>query len=132
MTTSHLYSPDADHILKGHSQRPIPLAYPKNKGSRLRLWSRLGPANFRVARRSGTTRHSVAARSGVRERSSAARAASGRPWRNSQRGDSDTMKLPSTNRIPGGSEAQKIRRHAWSSKAKTVAALVDAVTSATR
>src|SRR5438067_11480855 len=95
----------------------------------------LGPAEawtFADARVSSISFNSVAALSGVRDRSSAARAASGRPWRNSQRGDSDTMKLPSTNRIPGGSETQKIRRHAWSLKAKPVAALVDAVTSATR
>src|SRR5207248_10769237 len=77
----------------------------------------LAPAEawtFSDARVSSISFNSVAARSGVRERSSAARAASGRPRRNSQRGDSDTMKLRSTTRIPGGSETQKIRRQAGS------------------
>src|ERR1019366_9120710 len=56
--------------------------------------------------------NSILACSSERERRSAARAASVFPLRNSQRGDSETMKPPMTNKIPGGSDTQKIPRHA--------------------
>src|SRR5580692_2207666 len=68
----------------------------------------------------------------VRERSRAAYAASFCPRRNSQRGDSDTTRLPSTNKIPGGSETQKILRHAVSLKAKSLAGSPRLATSWTR
>lgn len=69
---------------------------------------------------------------GGRERRSAVRAALNRPLRKSQRGDSVTKKLPTTKRIPGGMETQKICRHAWSLKAKRTAAFEARATSSTR
>src|SRR5208283_2556411 len=68
----------------------------------------------------------------VRERRSAAYAASRLPRRNSQRGDSDTMKLPITNKMPGGSETQKMLRQAVSLKAKSLAESPSLATSSTR
>ena len=48
----------------------------------------------------------------ARAQQAAVRAASGLPRRKSQRGDSATMKLPMTNRIPGGADTQKMPRQA--------------------
>src|ERR1700682_5533447 len=53
----------------------------------------------------------------VRARKSAAEAESLFPRQNSQRGDSDTMRLPITNKRPGGSDTQKMLRQAVSLKA---------------
>src|SRR5580658_2918084 len=52
---------------------------------------------------------------------SAVRASAPLPERCSQRGDSATMKLPMTNRIPGGSDTQKMLRHAVSLNARSFA-----------
>src|SRR5579863_4784547 len=57
-----------------------------------------------------------------RERRRAAYAASCFPRRSSQRGDSATIKLPITNKIPGGRETQKMPRHAVFLKSKSFAA----------
>ena len=55
------------------------------------------------------------------------------PPRKSQRGDSATMKLPMTNRIPGGRETQKIPRQAAVFKCKQAGRVAEfQATSATR
>src|SRR5438876_1073699 len=58
--------------------------------------------------------NSRSACSRLRDRSRASRAASFFPRLKSQRGDSDTNTLPTTNRRPGGIDIQKMRRHALS------------------
>src|SRR5271168_2194694 len=63
--------------------------------------------------------NSTSACSFVRERSSAAYAASLFPRRNNHRGDSDTIRLPITNKIPGGSDTQKMLRQAASLNANS-------------
>src|SRR5271170_4076790 len=74
---------------------------------------------------------SVLACSLFRERRRAAYAASRFPRRNSQRGDSDTIRLPITKRIPGGSETQKMLRQAVSLKANSFAGSPSFVTAST-
>ena len=49
---------------------------------------------------------------GVAIEAAHSRACSLRPRRKSHRGDSATNKLPTRNRMPGGIDIQKIRRHA--------------------
>src|SRR5208282_1682387 len=65
-----------------------------------------------VALVSSISRSSDCAWSLERERSNALNADSFFPLRKSQRGDSPTKKLPITKRIPGGSDTQKMPRHA--------------------
>src|SRR5271166_6149864 len=67
-----------------------------------------------------------------RERRSAFNAASFLPRWNNHRGDSATRKLPTTNRIPGGKDTQKILRHAASLYANSFAASPSFATSSTR
>src|ERR1700721_3121579 len=76
--------------------------------------------------------NSSSACSGVRERSSAMYARDLSPRLNNQRGDSERNALPITNKTPGGSENQKIRRQAWFLNEKTVAAWAFVATAATR
>src|SRR6516164_6937310 len=69
---------------------------------------------FSADESSSISRSSHCACSALRERKSAFNAASFLPPRNSHRGDSATKKLPITNKMPGGSETQKMLRHAES------------------
>src|SRR5580700_384770 len=94
-----------------------------------------GPAalfTFSVAAVSSISFNSVSACSSVRERRSAASAASFLPLRNSQRGDSATMKLPMTNKMPGGRETQKMLRQAVSLNANNLSASPSLATASTR
>jgi hypothetical protein len=75
---------------------------------------------------------SASAASAERDRRSAARASAILPFLWSHRGDSVTMKLPMTNTIPGGSDTQKMLRHAVSLKAMRRAGSPSLATSATR
>src|ERR1700722_11022907 len=78
------------------------------------------------------SRRSASACSLVRDRSSATRAASFLPRRYNQRGDSATIKLPITNKMPGGNDTQKILRQALSLNAKRRATSPSLVTSSHR
>ena len=75
---------------------------------------------------------STSACSGVRDRSSARRAASFWPRRNNHRGDSATIRLPMTKRMPGGNETQKMLRQAASLKARILSASASFDTCSTR
>src|ERR1700712_2204178 len=79
------------------------------------------PTDALAARVSSISRSSISACCSVRERSKARRAASFLPRGKTKREDSATKKLPTTKRRPGGRETQKMRRQAWSLKAKRVA-----------
>ena len=69
---------------------------------------------------------------GMRERRRAAYAPSFLPRRKSQRGDSATIRLPITNKMPGGNETQKIPRQTSFLKSKSIAASPSLATCATR
>src|ERR1700685_1840847 len=69
---------------------------------------------------------------GLRDRSRALRAASFFPRLKSQRGDSDTNTLPTTNRRPAGIDIQKMPRHALSFTRKIAACEPVRMISATR
>src|ERR1035441_10000966 len=78
--------------------------------------------DFSAAAMSSISCNSILACSSERERSSARKAASFFPRRNSQRGDSETRKPPMTNKIPGGSDTQKMLRQAVSLNANSLSA----------